>query len=235
MLNNNIKSTLVLSAHCDDAILSIGGFLLNEDSSSIEIADIFGTCAWTVLDTNLGTDEITKLNIEEENEVSRITNITVNIFDNPEALLRDYKNWNDSISNNDNALISNITTTITSLVKNRKRVFFPMAIGEHVDHAILFNIVLNLIPIINDDCEIFMYEDLPYAWYEDPVKYLETKTIAYPVKPIIIDISSCIKDKLKLLHTYKSQLSIKELQKVEEYARRVNNGTPSERIWKIQH
>lgn len=224
----------ILAPHCDDAMLALGGHILL-DPGVYDVVVVFATTAWTTLSEKLSTEEITILNQTEEIKVARAANIHLKLIETPEALMRGYTAWNDqSISKSDLMLIGKLWEELSEIFFEYDDIYFPLAIGGHVDHRIVRHLVLqNYLKLQKAGVNLYAYEDLPYAWYGDNDKALNSLIKKHRVTPITLDISSSINKKMDLLRIYRSQLSNDDLQKVFEYSQSIGDKINKERVWKL--
>lgn len=228
-MNNNT----IFSPHCDDALLALGGHILYWGEA--EVVTVFGTCAWTRLDTKLSVEQITLINQQEETTALKEANCISYRYNLPEVLMRNYRKWNTKfIHESDNSVFNKSISLIKKHVKQNSSLYFPLAVEGHVDHVLLRNAAFKLYNFfLENNCRVYLYEDLPYSWYEDPSLTATKLNLKFDVKTEVLDISINLNQKLKLLDYYKSQLGPNELSKVKEYAARINQGKYSERIWRI--
>lgn len=110
---------------------------------------------------------------------------------------------------------------------------FPLAVGHHVDHQLLFRVGRTLAAAGRP---VAFYEDLPYtAWEGGPQARLEELGAA--LEPVAVDITAGWETKIAALSCYASQFAalIREgtplLAAVERYAREIRPGYLAERLW----
>ncbi|MFZ3010091.1 MAG: PIG-L family deacetylase [Candidatus Microsaccharimonas sp.] len=225
---------VIFSPHCDDAFLALGGYILN-DPTSIHVVDIFATCAWTTSPENFSAEELTRINQAEEKRVAVNAKVSLTLYEYPEALLRNYRKWNAKLVHpEDTAMANEIAQTMRQHISDATHVFFPLAPGHHVDHAIVHAQLHNLFDeMTGNNSKVYVYEDLPYSWYGDVNEQIEKLSRRFNLEPEIIDISESFNEKLALLGQYKSQLATSDIQKVTEYAQSISPVTYSERIWRV--
>ncbi len=228
-MNNDI----IFSPHCDDALLALGGHILYRGEA--EIVTIFGTCAWTRLRNKLSVEQISLINQQEETAALKEANCISYCYNLPEVLMRNYLKWNTKyIHKSDDSVLNINISLIKKHVKQNSSLYFPLAVGSHVDHVLLRNAAFKLYNFfLENNCRVYLYEDLPYSWYEDPSLTTTKLNLKFNLKPEVLDISINVNRKLKLLDYYKSQLGPSELSKVKGYASRISQGKYSERVWRI--
>lgn len=227
------KTTCIVAPHCDDAMLSVGGYILQNKGT--HVIDLFATTAWTTLDIDMSVEEITSMNQTEERWAMTESAATLELIETPEALMRGYKQWNEPVlKKTDYDLVEELWSKINVRLATYDQVFFPIAPGDHVDHRIVRQVILDHADEIMDkDVALYCYEDLPYSWYgglEEALTFIRKK---YRLMSEVIDISSVFEQKLSVLAKYRSQLSESDIQKVRDYALDVGNGSAIERIWRV--
>ncbi len=122
------------------------------------------------------------------------------------------------------------------------RVYFPLAIGNHVDHQIAYKAGVE---VARNGWEVWFYEDLPYA-LRDGVREMrlaevgETFTVC-----AVVDVSAVWDTKIAAIMAYPSQLAVifgyvdrghsrGEIDAtMKEYATATGNGAHAERFWKL--
>lgn len=225
----------ILSPHCDDAMLALGGHILL-NPNKFKIINIFATTAWTALNRPLTAVEITQLNQAEERLVARMARSELRLIKTPEALMRGYKQWDEAnIKSSDKLLMSNLWDKISKNLHNYSRVYCPLAPGRHVDHLLLRQAVTNHISdLLDAGVEVYFFEDLPYSWYGGVEEELEELRSWLQLTPQDCDISSVLDDKIKLLSQYRSQLTQSDLDKVRQYASMLVDEGMVERVWRLQ-
>ena len=224
---------VVIAAHSDDAVLSLGGFL-NKTKKNIYIINVFSTCAVSIMPGLNNIKKITDKNNKEEVNFAKKINASLCFLRHNEVLLRDYEYWSGKIKKPlDNLLIKEIYKEISDRICVSDEVYFPISIGDHVDHKILFEIGKKLYLKMNDKTKIFFYEDLPYAKEKSTDLYRNKLTQFKSSK--YIDISKEINKKIKMCYLYKTQYSAPYLNILNEYARDIapsnNKSKFFERVW----
>lgn len=227
-----IMKHMIVAAHSDDAALSIGGFL-SDCADSKTILNVFSTCAFTVLPELHSPDEITKLNNDEEMQFAEQIGSDVLFLHESEALLRGYTHWQGTIDQDKDArLIRRLMRSIESAIPGYTDVYFPLAIGDHIDHKILLHIGRRL---AKSGLPVFFYEDLPYA-AELTTAALAEYTGDFAISRVV-DISGSIDRKLDLCALYRSQYDRPWLEQLRSYASRVSakQGRFAERLWRLRN
>ena len=223
-----IKS-LIISPHMDDAFLCLGGYILSRfQKEQIEVIDVFSFDPWTI-DEKGDKKKRILIRKAEERSNSKIVNIPVHFWDYPAAWKeRGYSCWDDKINfKKDCELIKEIELKIKMILinKNIQRLYFPLGIGGHIDHKILYSIGLQL-NSIHCKTKIFFYEDLPYAlnqnfWCKADIFSLKN------IKSKEFNISKYLNKKRRILETYCSQLTLKEIELVIDFNKNPQKFVPS--------
>lgn len=226
-----MRKNLIVAAHSDDAALSLGGIMLKE-RGKFTVLNVFSTCARTILNS---TDPaaITRINNQEEKEVMELLDAELIMLNVDEVLLRGYTTWQGPVDYEQDAVtIDRITRIVFDTVKAYETVYIPLAIGDHIDHAILYRTGITLYTK-KVHTNVVFYEDLPYAYYA-PVDWSKKREKNIHLKSEFIDITDCIDQKITILTTYASQYTLSDLQVVKEYASSLKkDGRFYERIWKV--
>jgi len=112
---------------------------------------------------------------------------------------------------------------------------FPLAVGGHVDHRLLFRAGWRL---AQAGRPVAFYEDLPYAaWGEGPVGRLAE--LPAPLHPQTVEVEAGWPAKIAAVSCYSSQLSslshdgLTVFQGLERYASSIVPGGYGERIWHL--
>ena len=228
-------SEIIFAAHSDDAALSIGGYLLVNKGSCVEIVNVFSNCLKSInLIKYLRTPkEVTFFNNEEEKLYAKITGSSLKFLHYPEALQRNYKNpITNKIGNQDKALVRTLENQINQVLIKQEPIqaYFPLSIGDHIDHIILYKIGRLM---LDKGFNILFYEDLPYTNEICPIE-LETqfkeKTKGLRIIKMV-DISEVIQRKIQLASIYKTQYDTQYLSKISDYAFEIGDGKAIERLW----
>lgn len=225
------KKIVIVSAHSDDAALCLGGYLSEFDGEK-EIINVFSTCVCSVIKELKTPEEITCVNNREEEQFAKKVEAKLKFLNENEVLLRGYLYWRgEVIENIDKELIMRVSKKIENEISEADEIYFPIGIGNHVDHKILFSIGQAL---AKKEYPILFYEDLPYAQEIGSDKlqpYLKNFGRCQ-----LIDITESIEKKLELCAIYKTQYDCDYLKILKDYANKLNPEKPSnyfERVWKI--
>lgn len=234
-MTKNIEH-LIISPHCDDAMLSLGGHILSSNKTSVKVVTLFGTCAWTALPGKYSTKQITHMNQIEEDRCLSAAGVSRSLYELPEALMRGYRKWNTKrLHADDQLLATKITKILQEETRYVRNVYFPLAPGGHVDHILVRNQIDALYTALElANINIYAYEDLPYSWYGGLDESHADLRKKYNLTPYIKDISVHIDQKINLLKMYESQLVDTDLSKVKDYAKSLISSGYGERVWHIQ-
>lgn len=227
------EAHLIVSPHCDDSVLSLGGHMLTEDN--VRVVTLFGTCAWTTLPGEFTPDEITQMNQEEERLCMEDAGAEGLLYELPEALLRGYTEWNaKTLHADDEQLPEKAAGILLDHLQGVGKIYFPSAPGGHVDHVITRRLMNRLFSRFSESgIQVYLYEDLPYSWYGGLDESLDDIRLNYELTPHTRDITNIMDRKLQLLRHYRSQLADSDLDKVTEYASSVVPNGYGERIWHV--
>jgi len=222
----------ILAPHCDDALLAVGGLILLQDN--VHVIDVFATTAWTTLSEVMTTEAITVMNQSEEKRAIYAAGATLKLIETPEALMRGYGEWNNpKLKASDYKLAEELWLKLSTDLAKYSKIYFPIAVGGHVDHRIVQRIILNHFADLNPETELYCFEDLPYSWYGGLDEALASIRADFALTKVEYDIGAVFEHKLMLLAGYPSQLSGDDLDKVREYALRIGNGQAKERVWQL--
>lgn len=229
---------LILSPHMDDAFLSLGGFIAKYSSKhELEIVDIFSYDPWVLEHADTG-DKLKNINLRKDEEKinGQLIGVRINFLDYSAGWKeREYPKWQMDIDERkDKKIINSISNYIGKRSKNFDLIFAPLAIGGHVDHTLIRNIVSNTLP----DHKVFYYEDLPYVLEKSFLKYSRSFRKEYNLLKYVIKLTEYeLKEKEKFVRNYRSQLTRKEMEIVikytsEDFTHKENAG---EIVWTYQN
>jgi LmbE family N-acetylglucosaminyl deacetylase len=115
-----------------------------------------------------------------------------------------------------------------------KLFLFPLAVGHHVDHQLLFRVGWRLLA---EGFPIAFYEDVPYvAWEGSPA--LRLAELGRPLWPRLVEITASWPAKVAAISCYPSQFSslvrdgVPLLAAVEHYAAALSPSGYAERLWR---
>jgi LmbE family N-acetylglucosaminyl deacetylase len=166
----------VISPHIDDAILSLGGCILNwvRNGEKVKIINVFSKAGGINKDSisvlagkRYPTDFKSAMKIKkaEEKNIQNILKIEVEFLDWPDRNINIYSYKGDFFYKK--SAIERLKNDIRRKIDKDSPAFFPLAMGElrtHADHIIARQIGLFL---LKDGYDIRFYEDLPYFYGEN--------------------------------------------------------------------
>ena len=155
---------IILSPHYDDAVLSLGG-LLNQDNNVIVVTFFTGrpdSTMQTKWDRACGfenSDQAMAARKEENQQALSLLGIRQpNIIDLP-FIDAQYRKNNDGLS----TIPAKISSLITEYAHNELSIYCPIAIRSHVDHAFIHHALISVLKNIKHPrVKYFLYEELPH-------------------------------------------------------------------------
>lgn len=153
----------IVSPHIDDAMISMWGFILNEDLD-IEVINVFTVTnytIWWILDTKF----VTNSRKTEEFKVSEIAWYNYLFLDFVDAIIRIWEKEEDFINSNYDAYSDKVFELVLNMLerivasKKYDTVFFPLWLWDHVDHILLNKVGLKL---KEKWLKVVFYEDVAY-------------------------------------------------------------------------
>lgn len=227
---------LIISPHIDDAFLSLGGMIARDSSRPQKVLDIFSTSKFAPRSKcpKGDVDCVSKIRKEEELENCKSVRAEVEFLQFSDSELRGYPPDPEFTSLEfERPLQEEIKRDILARMEQSKRVFFPLGIGRHIDHAIVNKVGLELIQDESALQKTYFYEDLPYAARKER-KYslMDTTVDTSRIQQHLIPFSW--RTKWKMCRNYESQFSDKTYRRILGYGKRINIlGAFSERVWTI--
>ncbi len=196
---------IYFSPHPDDAILSCGGRILNEEEPAV-VVNLFsgkyrGLTKWDKL-CGFGENPMEK-RIKEDKEILSsigVEPVYLDFYD--QAVYKDIKNKERSEDGK-----AKISRKVKKVIDERspQKVFFPAGIN-HDDHQLLFKIGER----VSGGVEVFFYEDLPHALTRKNNNFEEYRFSR-----------GVMNKKIELILKYKSQikgfLKISKVKSIEEF------------------
>lgn len=153
---------IFLSAHPDDAVLSCGGYIYDDDSEGVE------TEVWTfmcAIPAKQPPEGFLK-RISEDTKAVRMLGAKPVHKGYLDALYREKKDGSriyasvfDPMDPQDEGLIESVAKIITMNLRPEDRIMCPLAVGEHVDHTIMRRAAESL------QLPLTYYTDFPYIEY----------------------------------------------------------------------
>jgi len=224
---------IVFSPHIDDAFLSLGGSILNwrKSGEKVLIVNIFSISNFSKGEAG-DKEKVTEIRKEEEMEVKKETGVESLFLDFPEALLRGYKmrkedpfypdSFDESI---DGETVKLVGKEVSKYFEDSAMHYFPLAIGEHVDHVLVKKIGEKVLKEGKLKYLSF-YEEIPYVgWFgvpEEPIKELDLKPRTQPVD---------VEKKVEIAKKYSSQIEEEWVRCLVKHANSISREGGYERVW----
>ncbi len=233
-----MKQILIISPHPDDVSFALGGTLIKNKEFVINVLNIFSDKTYNVY--KIDESKIKKIIIDEELRASKEMNVKSFFANFKDAQLRGYKRLSEilgkkiqeDILQKEAQLICEVKKYITDFISKSHFDYIGvcMACGEHVDHVITRNVVMELFNELNFN--LFLYEDMPYS-INKKWKKMELNSLkkSYKLRNYQINIAGCIERKRHLLQIYHSQVKTRDIKMIINYAGQIVNGMQLEQIW----
>jgi LmbE family N-acetylglucosaminyl deacetylase len=239
--------TILIAAHADDAAYSVGGALIKRALPQPVVAvTVFSRTDYAPYlpsSSKMSVDEITRVSKEEDRTYFSQLGIEVMQLDFPDAPLRGYNDpgniylkdrpgrpiFGVKLSTDDSVFKSvenSIVSTLSSF--SGSYIALPLGLGCHVDHLITSDACISA----NSKLRMIYYEDVPYS-FGYPLARINriARTIDPTAEPLYVEIEHEMRQKLKNLESYKSQVG-PETRRVANHARRVGGKRGAvERLW----
>lgn len=144
--------------------------------------------------------------------------------------LRGYKRFNEALSEDDYTTqlhtLLNGSHDLKQLLEPNNikqsddvRLYFPSGIGGHPDHVILTRIGMGISLKYPD--KVIFGQDLPYSLVQE--WFCKSPLPFENMEKCVIDINQSLKDKIRLLSLYESQLSKEDIRLAETYPKYVGD------------
>ena len=221
----------ILSPHIDDAAfgltLTIGKLISKK--IPVTIINCFTITKWTGVFVSKDIKVVTQLRKQEDAVFNQLFNSSLNIIhlDLLDAPLRNgYIIQNKPFEQNEWQLVENLKSYLETNFDGL--LFCPLGIGNHIDHAIAREAVLQLYKRI----PVLFYEDLPYAFritYEQIQRHVKDLEARLNVK-LCNDINvfnNNLQEKEKAIRTYKSQVNEEIVSEITSHLKNLGG----ERLW----
>jgi LmbE family N-acetylglucosaminyl deacetylase len=230
-MNNPLK-IFILSPHIDDAAfgLTLTISRLINNNVSVSIINCFTVTRWTGVFVSRDIEVVSRLRKEEDAEFNKLFNSQINLInlDLLDAPLRNgYIFQNQPYQQNELELIEELRKLLEQHAVGGI-LLCPLAIGNHIDHAICREAVLQLYKKL----KIIFFEDLPYAQRigEDQIrrhiKDLEEKLDVH-LASHTNGLENYTIDKDQAIRVYKSQLNDEICSEIVGHM----NELKGERLW----
>lgn len=222
----------ILSPHIDDAAFGLALTISKcaGNNISVTIINCFTITKWTAIKVdNKETSAVSLLRKNEDAAFYKALNSNINIInlDLLDAPLRNgYIFQEQPFQPNELQLVEDLTKLLQQHVNGL--LFCPLAIGNHIDHAICRAAVLKLYK----NLEVLFYEDLPYAQrishqqIEQHIRNLGQE-LGVSLSNNIGGFLNCTIDKEQAVKLYKSQMNNEIASEIIAHL----NALKGERIW----
>jgi len=231
-----MSNVLILSAHCDDAPLCLGGSLLGGlFKIKPKVIIVFPISRYIIKnDTDLSEVEITRIRNKEERVAAELANYEVVFLGFKEVFSRyDYSDLEmvfKLLPVKEDPIYEEVKKKLLEIVIDHDGIICsPLAIGNHKDHRLILQVMKEFLKL-NSNMPVLFYEDLPYSDY--------TKNLVKPDFLVEIDENLILKpflfsdfdmeQKVKLIKVYQSQIDERQVKQVIHYWKSIGKG---ERIW----
>lgn len=232
------KPVLILSPHCDDAALAMGGTIqtLCCRSVNVHILTCFSYSAYSIYSNLSNTTAVSELRQSEDREMAyRVDGLTPKLqyLHLPDAPLRRGRNqgnlYDNQMLQQEEKLVNIIVDKINRLSDSGSVFFVPIGIGGHVDHIICRK-ASERSKLTTD--ERIYYEDQPYTAisgievWRDAIRGMSSFKVNFRVYK-----------KEHLIDCYNSQIYPSDRQSILNYSRSLseNKHSAAERFWKYDY
>lgn len=215
---------ILLSPHFDDAVLSLGGLLAKEGSSSTVVTFFGGKpepsqiTPWDLASGFLNSNQAHDARVRENDEALKLLGVPGNQIVNLGHLDQQYRA--DLLGRSDGEelsklLLQDLLSLLESYEDQELSLYAP-GLEMHKDHFLIKQVLLQAIPHIKGrPVQFFLYQDLPYA-YTIPEEKLEKDAISdiATVELVPVPLSrEQIEKKIEAIKLYESQIGPLELFK----------------------
>jgi LmbE family N-acetylglucosaminyl deacetylase len=213
--NEKKKVALFIQPHSDDCALSCGGIMALMNDYSIRCETIFSnysTKGFPLRETiNISDEEYSGLRRMEDESAFDYLGGKIRFSGLDEALLRGlrFPIVKGGVFKKDRSLLKAIETVLDRAIKRTqpKKLFLPMAVGNHYDHILVAASARNLLSTYGKEIDFFFYEDYPYC-DEDRCGLWNRLGIVgqeHVLTPMYYDIGDFLIKKATLINFYKTQ------------------------------
>lgn len=229
---DNQPQIIILSPHIDDAAFGLTLTIekLINNKVPLTIINCFTVTRWTGVFVSRDIEVVSRLRKEEDKEYNKLFNSQINVInlDLLDAPLRNgYIFQNQPFQQNELELIEDLQKLLEQHMLDAI-LLCPLAIGNHIDHAICREAVVKLYRKFN----IVFFEDLPYAQRigEDQIRrhvhdlerQLDIEFTNYTSRS-----ENSVIDKNQAIRVYKSQLNEEICSEIVGHM----NALGGERLW----
>lgn len=225
---------ILLSPHFDDAVLSLGGLLAKEGSSSTVVTFFGGKpepsqiTPWDLASGFLNSNQAHDTRLKENDEALKLLDIPENQIVNLGHLDQQYRT--DLFGKSDDEeltglLLQDLLSLLESYGDQELNLYAP-GLEIHKDHYLIKQVLLEAIPHLKGKpVQFFLYQDLPYA-YTIPEEKLQKDAISdnATVELVPVPLSGeQIEKKIEAIDLYRSQIAPLELFKGNDLPSRIRD------------
>jgi LmbE family N-acetylglucosaminyl deacetylase len=250
-------TSLFISPHLDDVILSCGGTLahLVQHRAKVILVTVFtGDPSPEVVLSPLAQqlhkrweDELHPYQTrrEEDRAVTQSLNIDYRWLDFREVIYREARLetvaelFSAEYDRTTDPCFTPLYQTFQRLFREHPGalIFAPLGIGRHRDHLLVHQAVDMAREVIPEAGKVYYYEDYPYVTQRGLLQ-ARLSQLSWKAKPLLFDVTDTFSDRVRLIAMYGSQLpalfgSAEQIPtKVRSYATQVGTkDMPMERFW----
>lgn len=244
-----------LAPHYDDVALSCGGTvaLLAERGVTPLVVTVFGGepapatltefARWQHARWGTGEQDTLAVRRAEERAAATILGYETRWLEYQDAIYRGERYLSDEalfgpLAADEAPLVDAVAATLAAVpeVEAGGALYVPLAAGNHVDHQVVYLVGRRLAA---RGARVLAYEDFPYAALDDALARRLATVSAELGAPELVAIAATLPRRLAAIAAYHSQLAVifrfwaDMPSAVEDYVRRVGEGTPAERYWPL--
>ncbi|WP_299286091.1 PIG-L family deacetylase [uncultured Mucilaginibacter sp.] len=223
--------TYILSPHIDDAAFGLTCTIskLISNHVSVDLINCFTITKWTGVFVSKDIEVVSALRKQEDaafnqylGSAIKVTNLE--LLDAP--LRNNYIHQFHPFNENELELIEQLKNHLLQQVDGL--LFCPLALGNHIDHVLCLEAVIQVYPKI----KVVFFEDLPYAnrITLDEIKFHVdnlAKRLDAKLNSFISDLDQYTIDKNQAIHLYKSQVDEEICAEIIAHQNALNG----ERLW----
>ncbi len=243
--------SLILSPHCGDAELSMGGHILNNRGKINFLNVVCFAPSADSADNNAFNSNLERSLIEKDESVlaSRMLELHSNFFDFSEYSIRKLNSNNDQPAGTEARMKDCLKMALFNKISEFQPddIYSPAAMGDHPDHKMIFDIVVDLFEEdFFPNSSFHFYEDIPYCFsYLNIDNFLSRFEGSYiSVESWFEDISYVMQKKNIFSDVFRSQNRMNFKEKLNTIANRnallfsrekkENNIKGAERFWQLE-
>ncbi len=230
-----MNKILFISPHFDDCCYSCHTSITQLASTNeITLCNVFTQSIWCPRLPLKDVQSISNQRAEEDDSYFKYIGIFERVnLSFPDCTLRNRETFQTPILESERGLVTNVEAQLAMVVESHHDalIFVPLAIGNHIDHYIIFQFFMNRISSLKD--RLVFYEDLPYSNFfsRKSIDTLIRKKLEDRCKASLVRMSfSQLKNKVRGMLIYKSQTRLFDVFHVLWYT--IFRRRMSERLWK---